>query len=125
MIGLKKISIMESTILSSPFLRQQLKATDWKNRAELHQQVLLYRLMKKKRLSAIEGQLYFHLRNRYQESYVQLLKEMNPVAYKAYLEQQEALLCRQSMEQQSLADRQREWIAQEKREYAMWLSLQS
>jgi len=80
--------------------------------------------MKKDRLSAAEGHVYFLLRNQYEEAYLNLLREMDPIKYQIYLEEQEKLKLQKEASHQNEIKRQQQIVAQEKKDYEMWLSIQ-
>ena len=110
--------------MQSPFILEKIKKTSWVNREYINQLFLLYRLMNKKRLSAAEGQLYFILRNKYKDEYVELLKEMSPVKYRNYLEEQERLINLSKEEELIQEQRKQIFIEQEKSDYEYWMKIQ-
>ena len=110
--------------MQSPFILEKIKKTSWVNREYINQLFLLYRLMNKKRLSAAEGQLYFILRKKYKDEYVELLKEMSPVKYRNYLEEQERLLNLSKEAELIQEQRKQMFIEQEKSEYEYWMKIQ-
>ncbi len=110
--------------LTSPFILEQIKITPWENRRAIHDLLLLYRLMNKQRLSPAEGQLYFLLRNKYEEGYVQLLKENHPLRYQVYLEEQEKMQNQQEEQINQEKVRQQALVEQERKEYEEWLAIQ-
>lgn len=110
--------------LQSPYILEKIKNTSWKNRDVINKILLLFRLMKKNRLSAAEGHVYFLLRNQYEEAYLNLLREMDPIKYQIYLEEQEKLLLQKEASHQNEIKRQQQIVEQEKKDYEIWLSIQ-
>lgn len=110
--------------MQSPFILEKIKRTSWENRGYIKNLFLLYRLMQKQKLSPAEGQHYFVLRNKYQDEYLSLLKENNPLKYQIYLEEQQKLLSQQQEDNQKELNRQQILIQEERKEYEQWISLQ-
>ncbi|MCX6293956.1 MAG: hypothetical protein NT127_06650 [Sphingobacteriales bacterium] len=110
--------------MQSPYILEEIKKTSWKNRDNINKILWLFRLMKKNRLSAAEGHVYFLLRNQYEEAYLNLLREMDPIKYQIYLEEQEKLLLQKEASHQNEIKRQQQIVEQEKKDYEMWLSIQ-
>lgn len=110
--------------LQSPYILEKIKKTSWKNRDVINKILWLFRLMKKNRLSAAEGHVYFLLRNQYEEAYLNLLREMDPIKHQIYLEEQEKLLLQKEASHQNEIKRQQQIVEQEKKDYEMWLSIQ-
>lgn len=110
--------------IQSPHILSRLQVTKWENRNQIESLIRLLRLMKKQRLSPAEGQLYFLLRHKFPNDYLQLLKETDPIKYRACMEEQEKSNQQKQSELISMSLRQQQWIEEEKREYAFWLSLQ-
>ena len=115
---------MLETAIQSPFILEKIKTTSWQNRNSIKDLLLLFRLMSKQKLSAAEGQLYFVLRNRYQEEYMYLLKETNPIKYRVCLEEQERLIQKDQDKQKTKALCQQQLVEEERKEYEQWLALQ-
>ena len=103
--------------IQSPFILEKIKTTSWQNRNSIKDLLLLFRLMSKQKLSAAEGQLYFVLRNRYQEEYMYLLKETNPIKYRVCLEEQERLIQKDQDKQKTKALCQQQLVEEERKEY--------
>jgi hypothetical protein len=78
--------------MQSPFMLSKIKKTSWLNRGYINNLFLLYKLMQKQKLSPTEGHHYFVLRKKYEEEYSSLLKEINPLKYRVYQEEQLKLL---------------------------------
>jgi L-rhamnose mutarotase len=114
---------MLQEIMLSTFILEKTKKTSWQNRGYIQRLLLLNRLMKKQKLSPAEGQLYFILRNKYQEEYMALLKESNPVKYQIYIEEQQKLLMLQQEEIKTRKELQAILIEEEKAVYEQWMSL--
>lgn len=110
--------------LQSPFILEKIKGTSWENRKNINDMLLLFRLMKKNKLSPAEGQVYFLLRNQYEEAYVNLLREINPVKYQIYLEEQENLILQKAAAHQNEIERQQQLVEQERKEYEEWMFFQ-
>jgi transcriptional regulator of heat shock response len=115
---------MKQETLQSPSIFENLKDKNFKNCKSINDMLLLFRLMKKNKLSHAEGHVYFLLRNKYEDAYVNLLREMNPFKYQIYLEEQEKLLQQKETSHQNKIERQQELIEQEKKEYQEWLMFQ-
>ena len=109
--------------ITSAFVLEKIKATSWTKRNYIQELLQLYRMMLRKRMSAAEGQVYFLLRNKYVDEYGQLLKEINPVRYNAYLEEKEQLQYQVVTSQHQRAEWQQQQIQQEKAFYHQWMSL--
>ena len=114
---------MLQEILQSSFILEKTKITSWENRGYIQSLLLLFRLMKKQRLSPAEGQLYFLLRNKYQEEYMSLLKESDPIKYQIYLEEQQKLVMLQQDQNKIKQENQLRLIEEEKAEYEHWMAL--
>ena len=110
--------------MQTPYILEKIKDTSWENRKIINDILLLFRLMKKNRLSAAEGHVYFLLRNQYEEAYLNLLREMDPIKYQIYLEEQEKLLLQKVASHQNEIKRQQQIVEQEKKDYETWLSIQ-
>ena len=110
--------------MQSPYILEEIKKTSWENRDVINKILLLFRLMKKNRLSAAEGHVYFLLRNQYEEAYMNLLRELDPIKYQIYLEEQEKLLLQKEASHINEIERQRQQVEQEKKEYEAWLMFQ-
>jgi hypothetical protein len=110
--------------MQSIFILQKIKCTNWESRGYIKDLLLLLRLMQKQKLSSVEGQHYFVLRNKYQDEYACLLKETNPIKYHVYIEEQQKL-SEEKQDQIKMASAQKEkQIQQEIEEYQKWLALQ-
>jgi hypothetical protein len=109
--------------MQSSFILSKIKKTSWKNRGYINHLLLLFRFMQKQKLSPLEGQHYFLLRNRYQEEYVELLRETNPLKYQVYLEEQEKLVKQQTDELKMEVVRQQYLIEEDKNKYEQWVKL--
>ena len=79
---------MATRYFNSPFLLEKINTAKQKNSRYINDLCWLYRIMQKQRLSPMEGQVYFLLRNKYQNEYMDLLKEKDPVKYQVYIEEQ-------------------------------------
>ena len=110
--------------MQSPYILEKIKITSWENRDVINKILLLFRLMKKERLSAAEGHVYFLLRNQYVEAYMNLLREHDPIKYQIYLEEQEKLMLQKEASLINEIERQRQQVEQEKKEYEAWLMFQ-
>ena len=110
--------------MQSPYILEKIKKTSWENRDVIKKILLLFRLMKKNRLSAAEGHVYFLLRNQYEEAYLNLLREMDPIKYKIYVEELEKLTLQKEASHINEIERQRQQVEQEKKEYEAWLMFQ-
>jgi hypothetical protein len=110
--------------MQSPYILEEIKKTSWENRDVINKILLLFRLMKKNRLSAAEGHVYFLLRNQYEEAYMNLLREHDPIKYQIYLEEQEKLMLQKEASHINEIERQRQQVEQEKKEYEAWLMFQ-
>ena len=110
--------------MQSPFILEKIKTTSWGNRSYIKELFLLYRLMQKQKLSPAEGQHYFVLRNKYQQEYMYLLKETNPVKYQVFIEEQERLMQQKQDQLLSKAAKQQQLVEEERKEYLQWLALQ-
>lgn len=108
----------------SPYLMAKIRTTAWEKRRQVNDLLLLFRLMNKQRLSPAEGQLYFLLRNNYEQDYLQLLKENDPLRYQVYLEEQEKMKQQQQVYKLKEKEQQQLFVEQERKEYQLWLSLQ-
>ena len=115
---------MKQEAFQSPFIFENLKDTNFKNCKSINDMLLLFRLMKKNKLSPAEGHVYFLLRNKYEDAYMNLLREMNPLKYQIYLEEQEKLLLQKEASHQNEIERQQQLVEQEKKEYQEWLMFQ-
>jgi hypothetical protein len=115
---------MKQEAFQSPFIFENLKDTNLKNCTSINDILLLFRLMKKNKLSPTEGHVYFLLRNKYEEAYMNLLLEMNPLKYQIYIEEQEKLLLQKETLHQNEIERQQQLVEQEKKEYQEWLMFQ-
>lgn len=114
---------MLQEIMQSPYILNQIKITKGSNRQFIEELLLLQRLMIKQKLSPAEGQHYFVLRNRHKDSYLYLLKELYPLQYQVFLEEQEQLQQRQENSvKESLL--QRQLVEAERKEYEQWLAFQ-
>jgi hypothetical protein len=83
---------MTQEIQTPVFILNEEKKKGHRNMHYIKELQLLFRLMTKGKLSPAEGQVYFLLRNKLENAYVQLLKEINPFRYEIYLEEKTALL---------------------------------
>jgi hypothetical protein len=110
--------------IESPFISKKIKLTSWENRNTIEDMLRLRRLMLKQKLSPAEGQIYFLLRNKYEEAYVNLLKETNPIKYQVYIEEQEKLISQREAEKIKDIERQLQFVEQELKEYEAWLAFQ-
>jgi len=110
--------------MQSPYIMEKIKITSWENRDTIKDILWLFRLMKKNRLSAAEGHVYFLLRNKYEEAYMNLLRELDPIKYQIYLEEQEKLTLQKEASHLNEIERQRQLVEQEKKEYEAWLMFQ-
>jgi hypothetical protein len=108
----------------STFISNKIKTTSWENRHTIADMLRLRRLMLKQKLSPAEGQLYFLLRNKYEEVYIQLLKETNPIKYNIYIEEQEKLLYHRKVEKIKEIEKQLQFVEQELKEHEAWLAFQ-
>ena len=108
----------------SPFILEKIKDTSWENRDIINDILLLFRLMKKNRLSAAEGQVYFLLRNKYDEAYMNLLRETDSMKYQMFLEEREKMLHQKELSNQNEIIKQQQLVEQEKKEYEEWLAFQ-
>jgi len=115
---------MKQDTLESPFIFEKIKDISCENHKSINDLFLLFRLMKKNKLSPAEGQVYFLLRNKYEDAYMNLLQEMNPLKYQIYLEEQEKLLLEKETSHQNEIERQQQLVEQEKKEYQEWLMFQ-
>ena len=115
---------MKQDNLQSPFIFEKIKDISCENHKSINDLFLLFRLMKKNKLSPAEGQVYFLLRNKYENAYLNLLQEMNPIKYQIYLEEQEKLLLQNESSHQNEIERQQQLVQQEKEEYEEWLMFQ-
>lgn len=115
---------MKQDTLQSPFIFENLKDSSLKNCTSINDMLLLFKLMKKNKLSPAEGHVYFLLRNKYEDAYVNLLREMNPFKYQIYLEEQEKLLLQKETLHQNEIEIQQQLVEQEKKEYQEWLMFQ-
>jgi hypothetical protein len=110
--------------IQSSFILGEIKKTSRENRKRIRDLFLLCQLMQKQKLSSVEGQHYFVLRNKYQDEYACLLKETNPIKYHVYIEEQQKLL-EEKQDQIKMASAHKEkQIQQEIEEYQKWLALQ-
>jgi len=116
-------SVLEQA-MQSPYILEKIKKTSWENRDVINKILLLFRLMKKNRLSAAEGHVYFLLRNQYEEAYLNLLRELDPIKYQIYLEEQEKLMLQKEASHINEIVRQLQQVEQEKKEYEAWLMFQ-
>jgi len=110
--------------MQTPYILEKIKDTSWENRTIINDILLLFRLMKKNRLSAAEGQVYFLLRNKYEEVYMNLLREMDSMKYQIFLEEREKMLHQKELSNQSEIEKQQQIVEQEKKEYEAWLAFQ-
>jgi len=110
--------------LQSVFIVNKIKATSWEDRKYINHLMLLLRLMKKSKLSAAEGQLYFLLRNKYEEEYLQLLKETAPERYRFFIEDRELQHKHKEAEMESQEQRIAKQISRELAEYKQWIAIQ-
>jgi hypothetical protein len=115
---------MKQETFQSPFIFENLKDTNLKHCTSINDMLLLFRLMKKIKLSPAEGHVYFLLRNKYEEEYMNLLREMNPFKYQIYLEEQEKLQLQKETLHQNEIEIQQQLVEQEKKEYQEWLIFQ-
>lgn len=83
---------MIQEIQTPVFILKEEKLKGNNNKRYIKEINMLYRLMTKERLSPAEGQVYFLLRNKRENAYFQLLKEIFPLRYEIYLEEKLALL---------------------------------
>ena len=119
-----KSIIMIQEALQSYFILSKIKTTKWENRSYISQLLLMLKLMKKTRLSAAEGQLYFFLRNKYDQEFLHLLKENDPLQYRVFLEEQERMDFQQDIETMNKQNKIKTLINNEIDEYHQWLSIQ-
>jgi hypothetical protein len=119
----QNINNMVQEILQSPFILEKSKITKWENRAYIKNLLLLFRLMKKQKLSPPEGQLYFLLRNKYQEEYMGLLRESDPLKYQVYLEEQQKFFMLQQEQTKTLKAHHQLLVEQKQAEYEQWMAL--
>ncbi len=115
---------MINEAIKSPFILEKINRTSWEKRSYIKTLLLLFRLMQKQRLSPAEGQLYFLLRNQYQEDYLNLLKESHPLKYQIYLEEQEKLFNHQQFQKNKEQESHRLLVDEERKEYEQWMALQ-
>ena len=119
----KNQKTMLQEVMQSSFILEKTKITSWENRGYIQSLLLLFRLMKKQRLSPAEGQLYFLLRNKHQDEYMSLLKEIDPIKYQVYLEEQQKLVMLQQDQNKIKQENQLRIIEEEKAEYEQWMAL--
>jgi len=110
--------------LQSYFILSKIKTTKWENRNYIKELLLLLRLMKKTKLSAAEGQLYFLLRNKYQQDFLQLLKDADPIKYRAFMEEQELAVQQKITDKLNKIQKIKATVQSEIDEYNLWLSIQ-
>jgi hypothetical protein len=110
--------------LQSYFILSKIKTTKWENRSYISQLLLMLKLMKKTRLSAAEGQLYFFLRTKYDQEFLLLLKENDPLQYRVFLEEQERMHHQEDIETTNKQNNIKTLIKNEIDEYHQWLSIQ-
>ncbi len=115
---------MIQDVINSPFILDKIKDTSWENRKSINDMLLLFRLMKKHKLSPAEGQVYFLLRNKYEDVYLNLLREMDSNRYQIYLQEQEELFHEKKVAIQNEIERQQQLVEQERKEYDEWLVFQ-
>lgn len=111
-------NVQLSTIL------QKTKSNKWENRAYIKGLVLLVDLMLKQKLNDREGQLYFDLRNQYQEEYLSMIKAYNPIMHQVLLEEQHNLLLIHQDQNKIMQQQQQRIVEEEKAQYQHWLTLQ-
>ena len=110
--------------MQSYFILSKIKTTKLENRAYISHLLLMLRLMKKTKLSAAEGQLYFLLRNKYTQEFMHLLKENDPLQYRVFIEEQERMQFEQEAEKVNQQNNIKTLIKNEIDEYHQWLSIQ-
>jgi DNA replication initiation complex subunit (GINS family) len=110
--------------LQSLFIINKIKTTGWQNRIYINHILLMLRMMKKSKLSPAEGQLFFLLRNKYENEYLQLLKENDQEKYRAFMEDREVQLNYKEAEAESKQQKIAKRIKQELEEYKEWITIQ-
>lgn len=110
--------------IQSLFIINKIKNTAWQNRIYINHILLMLRMMNKSKLSPAEGQLFFLLRNKYENEYLQLLKENDPEKYRAFIEDREVQLKYKEAEAESKEQKIAKQIKQELEEYNEWIAIQ-
>jgi hypothetical protein len=109
--------------INSAVFVEHLNFISNKNQGEFNDLLLLWGLMHQEKLSRVEGKVYFRLRNQYSDLYLKLLKEIAPVQYHLFLEEQ-LILSNDAVKQNDKTLEQQKMVQQERNDYFEWLSLQ-
>ena len=114
---------MELQTITSAYIVQKIKDTEWKDRQYVNVLLQLERFIKHGANGIAGNQVYFNIRNSYRTEYLALLQETSPERYEAEIESEKEE--KELAAQKKIIAKQKEAIekAEEKEAYKKWIDL--
>ena len=114
---------MELQTITSTYIIQKIKDTEWKDRQYVNVLLQLERFIKHGANGIAGNQVYFNIRNSYRTEYLALLKEASPERYDEEIRSEKEQ--KELAAQKKIIAKQKEAIeeAEEKEAYKKWIDL--
>ena len=114
---------MELQTITSAYIIQKIKDTEWKDRQYINILQQLERFIKHGANGIAGNQVYFNIRNSYRTEYLGLLKESSPERYEDELKSEKEQ--KELAAKKKIIDKQKKAIeeAEEKEAYKKWMNL--